>query len=536
MKIHTSKRAMFMRSVDRRNDSFGADTEGFALSSQRKAQITRRNDSFGADTEGFALSSQRKAQITRRNDSFGAQEPKKFVLSSQRKLSVLLLVGLVILSAKECEMDPVVRDPLAPTKTVKVTHGASLAADDAFGRSVAFAGDLDGGGGTVLAVGAPRDNTGGVRRGAIYLLSYNAAGVFQSTKKIAHGLDETNANSNANTPTLANTDFFGQSIANAGDLDGDGGTVLAVGADSDATGGESRGAIHLLSFDPDGALQSTKKIAHGLDETNAGNTNAPTLANIDVFGQSIANAGNLYGDGNTVLAVGAPGDNTNGDSRGAIYLLSFSPAGSLTAVPTKIASGTTEGPSLANSDFFGTSLANAGDLDGGGGTILAVGATGSVALHLLSFSATGTLQNTKKIADGVDETNEGSNTNAPTLADDNSGFGVHSIANAGDLDGGGGTVLAVGAPFDSSTTGGAIYLLSFDATGSLTATPKKIAHGTAGGPVLTDGYTFGISLASVGNLGGSGGTVLAVGGTGGPTKTNKTGELQLLYFSPAAKK
>ena len=105
MKIHTRKRAIFMRSVDRRNDSFGADTEGFALSSQRKAQITRRNDSFGADTEGFALSSQRKAQITRRN-AVSAQEPKKFALSPQRKLSVLLVVGIIILSAKECEMGP----------------------------------------------------------------------------------------------------------------------------------------------------------------------------------------------------------------------------------------------------------------------------------------------------------------------------------------------------------------------------------------------------------------------------------------------
>ena len=80
MKIHTSKRAIFMRSVARRNDSFGADTEGFALSAQRKAQITRRN-------------------------AVSAQEPKKFALSSQCKLSVLLVVGILILSAKECAME-----------------------------------------------------------------------------------------------------------------------------------------------------------------------------------------------------------------------------------------------------------------------------------------------------------------------------------------------------------------------------------------------------------------------------------------------
>ena len=81
MKIYPSKSSMLVRSVARRNDSFGADTEGFALSSQRKAQITRRN-------------------------AVSAQEPKKFALSSQRKLSVLLVVGIVILSAKDCDMKP----------------------------------------------------------------------------------------------------------------------------------------------------------------------------------------------------------------------------------------------------------------------------------------------------------------------------------------------------------------------------------------------------------------------------------------------
>ena len=108
---------------------------------------------------------------------------------AMRMRVVLLVVGLVILSAKECEIDPVVSDPLAPTRTVKVTHGVSLATEDYFGSSIAFAGDLDGDGGTVLAVGAALDDTGGASRGAIYLLSYNAAGVLQSTKKIAHGVD-----------------------------------------------------------------------------------------------------------------------------------------------------------------------------------------------------------------------------------------------------------------------------------------------------------------------------------------------------------
>ena len=43
--------------------------------------------------------------VDRRN-AVSAQKPKKFALSSQRKLSVLLVAGIIILSAKECEMGP----------------------------------------------------------------------------------------------------------------------------------------------------------------------------------------------------------------------------------------------------------------------------------------------------------------------------------------------------------------------------------------------------------------------------------------------
>ena len=444
------------------------------------------------------------------------------------------------LTANACVAVPVYQHPLASTlipagpfslaSSAKVTHTATLATSDIFGNAVAFAGDLDGGGGTVLAVGAPSDSIAGNRRGAIYLLSYSAAGVLQTTKKIASGVDETNA-ANTLAPTLADVEQFGSSIANAGDLHGNGTTVLAVGAiRSDAF----KGAIYLLSFNASGNLTATTKIG-------SGTTNGPTLVTGDTFGSSVANAGDLDGGGGTVLAVGANNDSTNGTDRGAIYLLSFSTSGSLTDTK-KIRSGLDEtnagsnsnAPSLVDNDKSGSSIAYAGDLDGGGGTVLAVGAANANAIHLLSFSAAGALQSSKKIASGVDETNT-AHTLAPTLGAEN--FGI-SIANVGDLNGNGGTVLAVGADLNdtggSDSDRGAIYLLSFGATGSLTAIPTKIAHGTSNGPVLTNSYFFGASLASAGNLDGNGGRVLAVGGYGDSTATNKTGELQLLYFTPPA--
>ena len=533
MNIHTSKRAVFVRSFDRRN-------------------------------------------------AVSAQEPKKFALSLQRKLSVLLVVGIVILSAKECDMKPVgpgmepggddkstpmvnkpdpggdpdpgYQHPLASTlspagpfsltNSAEVAHGKTLATFDTFGNDVAFAGDLHDDGGTVLAVGAPRDDTNGTDRGAIYLLSYNASGVLQSTKKIASGVDETNGTAttlNTLAPTLANNENFGFSIANAGDLYGNGNTVLAVGATGENT---FRGAIYLLSFNnATASLTGTAKIASGM-------TNAPSLAPGDGLGSSIANAGDLDGDGGVVLAVGAEGDDTGGNLAGAMYLLSFNPAGALQNtkkiahnLDATNADSNANAPSLAADDRFGGGITYAGDLYGDDSTVLAVGASGTQAgganvgaIHLLSFSPTGTLQNIKQIGHNLDETNADSNANAPSLTGSDA-FGI-SIANAGDLDGGGGTVLAVGARGDGTggTSRGAIYLLSFNPAGSLTATPTKIAHGTEdNAPVLTNNYLFGSSLASAGNLDGSGGRVLAIGGAGNSSApTNKTGALQLLYFSPPA--
>ena len=52
--------------------------------------------------------------------------------------------------------------------------------------------------------------------------------------------------STTNGPTLTNSDQFGMSVANIGDLDGDGVNDLAVGAALDDDGGANRGAVHIF--------------------------------------------------------------------------------------------------------------------------------------------------------------------------------------------------------------------------------------------------------------------------------------------------
>ena len=120
--------------------------------------------------------------------------------------------------------------------------------------------------------------------------------------------------STTNGPTLANADKFGDSVANIGDLDGDGVNDLAVGAYADDEGCSECGAVHIIFMNTDGSVDSTVEI-------NDSTTNGPTLTNSDRFGISVANIGDLDGDGVNDLAVGANDDDEGGSDRGAVHIV-----------------------------------------------------------------------------------------------------------------------------------------------------------------------------------------------------------------------
>ncbi len=277
----------------------------------------------------------------------------------------------------------------------------------------------------------------------VFTITAPSDGSVDSFLKIAHELN--------GGPSLHSSDNFGSSVASLGDLDGDGVADLAVGATGDDTGGVSGGAVHVLLMKADGTVKSSTKIAN---RTEGG----PTLANGDRFGRSVASLSDLDGDGVADLAVGAFGDGTGGTSyRGAVHVLLLNADGTVKS-STKIAHELNGGPSLADRDFFGSSVASLGDLDGDGVADLAVGAYGDDtggtdrgAVHVLMLNADGTVKNSTKIAH---ELNGG-----PTLPNFNN-FGI-SVASLGDLDGDGVADLAVGSDEDNffGATRGAVQVL-----------------------------------------------------------------------------
>jgi FG-GAP repeat len=146
-----------------------------------------------------------------------------------------------------------------------------------FGRSLAV-GDLDGDGFADVIAGAPREETGGVRAGAVYVYRGSASGLSPDPTRIP-------------SPKMARDARFGASVAILGDTDGDGVAEIAVGATDWTWETADPGAVYLFT----GGKEPRSLGDPWLD--TAGGDGAR-------FGYSVAGA-DVNGDGLADLLVGA---------------------------------------------------------------------------------------------------------------------------------------------------------------------------------------------------------------------------------------
>lgn len=138
---------------------------------------------------------------------------------------------------------------------------------------------------------------------SITILSQAQPGTLLSAKKI--GVD----NSFQFFDTLSNHFTFGRSLCNIGDLDGDGVADIAVGVVDQNI---SSGVVYILFLNSNGGVKSYKRIAKNEGGLNTSSPNA-----FSEFGQSIANLGDLDGDGVVDIAVGNKGSGFGGE----VYIL-----------------------------------------------------------------------------------------------------------------------------------------------------------------------------------------------------------------------
>jgi hypothetical protein len=183
--------------------------------------------------------------------------------------------------------------------------GYGFANGDAFGVSVCGMGDINGDGVEDIGVGAPKYGTD---VGIAFILMLNSTGTLSAVQAISTG----DLNSE-----LSQNDLFGYSVANVGDLDGDGINDIAIGAPVDKTGEYKSGAIYMITLDNTGEV-----VTHQTINSINGNRTA-IVESTDYFGRSVAFMGDLNGDGYIDLAAGVDGDDDAGIDRGGVYVLSL---------------------------------------------------------------------------------------------------------------------------------------------------------------------------------------------------------------------
>lgn len=155
-------------------------------------------------------------------------------------------------------------------------------------------------------------------------------------------------------PSATASQFLGQSVSDAGDVNGDGYPDVIVGAPL-YNGAVGRAYVYFGGPD--------------VDEVADWTLTGPSPSS---FGASVAGAGDVNGDGYDDVIVGAPNfdgfnDGTFFIYRGAAYVFFGGPA------PDAVADVTMEG--VVAPDAFGSSVAGAGDVNGDGFDDFIIGAT-----------------------------------------------------------------------------------------------------------------------------------------------------------------
>jgi uncharacterized repeat protein (TIGR01451 family) len=186
---------------------------------------------------------------------------------------------------------------------------------------------------------------------------------------------------------------------------------------------------------------------------------------------------------------------------------------------------------LDDSDFFGSGVGGAGDLDGDGVNDIVVGAeydgdggTRRGAVYVLFLNSDGTVGSQQKISDLT------GGLGTPLV--DSDYFGA-AVAGIGDIDGDGVPDIAVGAAGDDDGGAecGAVYVLFLNADGTVKSEQKISANaGGFTGP-LTSVDRFGGAVAGIGDLDGDGVNDLAVGAYGDDDGGSDRGAVYVLFLA-----
>lgn len=308
-------------------------------------------------------------------------------------------------------------------------HG--MAPSDYAGFAVSGAGDVNNDGYNDILIGAYGNDGSFSSAGATYL-------IFGSSSLSSLVL----SGSDVRFFGESSSDYSGRAISGGGDFNGDGYDDILIGAPYDDDGGSSAGATYLILGQASSAYPHIYYLSGALkffgEDAN------------DYAGTSVSFVGDLNGDNRDDFLIGAPGNDSAGSYAGAAYLYygtstsRLRPTSDLTQAPVKF-----EGE--AASDYAGTSVSGAGDIDGDGYDDLLIGsyrndtiASDAGATYLLYGSSS---KLGRKIRlDLADAAFDGTKT---------SDYSGYSVSSAGDLNADGKSDILIGAYGDDTAASSA---------------------------------------------------------------------------------
>ena len=338
--------------------------------------------------------------------------------------------------------------------------------------------DFDGDGNADLVVTAERETINGIPNvGAVTVFyggdeapgQHGSFMVFQDAAGV-HGVSDQN-------------DFFGRAW-DAGDFNGDGHLDLVVGVNERSVK-VNGGAIQVFWGSANGLTKQGNRL---IDQDSPGVPD--TVEAGDGFGADLA-AGDFDGDGDSDLAVAAPGERANGVAGGAVFVFDGA-AGSDLVFDRIVRQGLGGIPGQPEADdLFGAGIV-AGNFDGGVYADLAIGASGedigavtdSGWLVVVEGSASGLAPGqSTEIRPGLD--------GVPGQAEAGATFGAHLGAGELHADGRDELLVCSGETTPNPNVSGALYVLRGSPNGPTATGGERITPSSAGIDIgVTSGDLF----------------------------------------------
>ncbi len=323
------------------------------------------------------------------------------------------------------------------TTAARVLGGS--ARGNEFGQSVAGVGDVNGDGYADVVVGEPyADPDGRMEAGSASVFLGSADGVVPLAARVFNGGGA--------------GDLFGQRVAGAGDINGDGYDDVIIGAAYATVGARTHAGTASVFLGSSEGVGEVPRVIEGVDAE-------------DLLGSSVASAGDLNGDGYSDVVVGAPRASPGGLVAAGTASVFHGGSSGLSASAVRVLGG-------AASDLLGSAVATTGDVNGDGYGDLAVGAqSGSV--QVFHGGSMGVTTTAARVLTGANWNNL-------------------SLAGAGDVNRDGYDDLIVGTPNTHSASrnfDGSAHLFMGSASG-IAATASWVSVGAA------DGDLFGGAVAS----------------------------------------